>query len=53
MKRLRPSPLHFQGLEGVSAAQPTDESVLKAKNEFEMVIAHGRSVKLEDLNVED
>ena len=42
-----------EGEEGVSAAQPNNKPVLKAENESQMVDEHGRSTKLEYLNVEN
>ena len=43
----------FKGREGVSAAQPIAEPVLKAESEFQNVDEHDRSTKLDGLNVED
>ena len=43
----------FKGEEGVSAAPPIAEQVLKTECESQMVDEHDRSTKLEDLNLED
>ena len=43
----------FKGGEGVSAAQPIAEPVLKAESESQMAEEHDRSTKLDDLNLED
>ena len=51
-KVLDPS-VPFSRGEGVSAAQPIAEPVLKAESESQMVEEHDRSTKLDDLNVDD
>ena len=43
----------FKGEEGVRAAPPIAEPVLKAESETLMVDEHDRSTKLQDLNVDD
>ena len=43
----------FKGEEGVSAAQPTAEPVLKTECESQMVDEHDRSTKLEDWPLEN
>ena len=43
----------FKGEQGVSAAPPIAEPVLKVESEALMVDEHDRSTKLEDLNLED
>ena len=43
----------FKGEEGVSAAQPIAEPVLKAESESQMADEHDRSTKLGDVIVED
>ena len=48
-----PSSLFFKGGEGVSAAQPIAEPVLKAENGSQLVDEHDQSTKLDDLNVEN
>ena len=53
MESPRPPPFLFQGGEGVSAAQPIAEPVLKAETESQMIDEHDRSTKLNDLNMED
>ena len=53
MEGPRPSPLFLMGGEGVSAAEPVAEPVLKAENGSQMVDEHNRSTKLDDLNVEN
>ena len=42
-----------KGVEGVSAAQPIAEPVLKAESESQMVDEHDRSTKVEDLHMKD
>ena len=43
----------FKGGARASAAQPIDEPVVKVKNGKQMLDEHDRSMKLEDLNLED
>ena len=43
----------FKGKKNVSAAQPMDVHDVQPQNESQMVDEHGRSTKLEDLNLKD
>ena len=53
MEAPRPLPFLFKGEEGVSAAPPIAEPVLRTECESQIVDQHDRSTKLKDLNLEN